>query len=315
MTAERMHIQGFYDPATGTVSYVLADTQARQAAVIDAVLDLEPKSGQLSTTSADRIAAYLRAQGWQLQWILETHAHADHLSAAQYLRHQLGGQVAMGERIREVQRVFRSVFHFEPGFVPDGRQFDHLFAAGEVFQVGKLPVTALWVPGHTPADMAYQVQDGPGEAGAVFVGDTLFMPDVGTARADFPGGDAAQLYRSIHQLLALPGDTRLFMCHDYPPAGREPAWECTVADQRRSNIHVHDGVREADFVQMRQARDVTLAMPTLILPSVQINVRAGKLPPAQDDGRIYIQLPVNALGAGAGQPLPPGLGHVLGADS
>ncbi|MEG2817851.1 MAG: MBL fold metallo-hydrolase [Comamonas sp.] len=314
MTTDRMHIQGFYDPATGTISYVLADPQARQAAVIDAVLDLDPKSGQLSTSSADRIAEYLRAQGWQLQWILETHAHADHLSAAQYLRHQLGGQVAMGERIRDVQRVFRSVFHFESGFVPDGRQFDRLFAAGEVFHVGQLPVTALWVPGHTPADMAYLVQGAAGEPSVVLVGDTLFMPDVGTARADFPGGDAGQLYRSIHQLLALPGDTRLFMCHDYPPAGRAPAWECTVADQRRSNIHVRDGISEADFVQMRQARDATLAMPTLILPSVQVNVRAGKLPPAQGDGRTYIQLPVNALGAGAGQPLPPGVGQGPGAD-
>ena len=312
MNTDRMHIEAFYDPVTGTVSYVLADPQARQAAVIDAVLDLDAKSGQLSTASADRMADYLHAQGWQLQWIVETHAHADHLSAAQYLRHQLGGRVAMGERIRDVQRVFRSVFHFEASFVPDGRQFDHLFAAGEVFHVGTLPVTALWVPGHTPADMAYRVDLGEGRAAAVFVGDTLFMPDVGTARADFPGGDAAQLYRSIHQLLAMPSDTRLFMCHDYPPAGRAPAWESTVAAQRQHNIHVHDGVGEADFVQMRQARDATLSMPTLILPSVQVNVRAGKLPPAAQDGRTYIQLPVNALGAGAGQPLPPGVGQGTG---
>lgn len=314
MGFSHMHIQGFFDPATGTVSYVLADPQARQAAVIDVVLDLDPKSGQLSTHSADHIVDLLRRQGWQLQWILETHAHADHLSAAQYLRHQLGGQVAMGERIRDVQKVFRSVFHFEPGFVPDGRQFDRLFAPGEVFQVGALDLTALWVPGHTPADMAYRVQSHAGEATAVFVGDTLFMPDVGTARADFPGGDARQLYRSIQQLLAMPGDTRLLMCHDYPPAGRAPAWECTVADQRRHNIHVKDGVSEADFVQMRQARDATLAMPTLILPSVQVNVRAGKLPPAQSDGRSYIQLPINALGDGAGQPLPPGVGQGAAAD-
>lgn len=309
MPCSRMHIEGFFDPATSTVSYVLADTQTRQAAVIDAVLDLEPSSGHLSTDSADRIVHYLQAQGWQLQWILETHAHADHLSAAQYLRHQLGGKVAMGERIREVQQLFRSVFLFESGFVPDGRQFDQLFAAGEVFQVGDLSVTAMWLPGHTPADMAYRVQGVEGSADAVFVGDTLFMPDVGTARADFPGGDATQLYRSIQQLLALPDDTRLFMCHDYPPAERAPAWESTVAAQRRSNIHVHDGVDEAAFVQMRQARDATLAMPTLILPSVQVNVRAGKLPPAQDDGRTYIQLPLQVLGQGAGQPLPPGMGQ------
>lgn len=307
MTSSRAHIEAFFDAATQTVSYVLADTQARQAAVIDAVLDLEPRSGHLSTASADRIADYLTARGWQLQWLLETHAHADHLSAAQYLRHRLGGRVAIGERIRDVQRVFRGVFHFEPGFVPDGSQFDHLLQPGEVLHVGDLPVTALWVPGHTPADMAYCLEQGPGGKGAVFVGDTLFMPDVGTARADFPGGDAAQLYRSIRQLLDLPGDTRLYMCHDYPPDGRAPAWVSTVSEQRRANIHVHDGVDEASFVRMRHARDATLAVPALILPSVQVNVRAGRLPPAQADGRVYIQLPVNAVGLGAGAPLPPGL--------
>lgn len=307
MNPPRMHIEGFFDPTTSTVSYVLADTQACQAAVIDAVLDLEPRSGQLSTVSADRIIDYLHAKGWQLQWILETHAHADHLSAAQYLRHQLGGKVAMGERICEVQKMFRSVFYFEPGFVPDGSQFDHLFAANEVFQVGELAVTAMWLPGHTPADMAYRVQGLSGNADAVFVGDTLFMPDVGTARADFPGGDAALLYRSIQKLLALPSDTRLFMCHDYAPSERAPAWESTVAAQRRANIHVRDGVSEADFVQLRQTRDATLAMPTLILPSVQVNVRAGKLPPAQADGRTYLQLPLQAIGQGAGQPIPPGV--------
>lgn len=305
MTPPALHIESFFDPVTSTISYVLADTQARQAAVVDAVLDFDPRSGQLSTASADRIADYLRAQGWNLQWILETHAHADHLSAAQYLRHQLGGQVAMGEHICEVQRVFRSVFHFEPGFVPDGRQFDRLFAANEVFHVGELAVTALWVPGHTPADMAYRVHQADHDA--VFVGDTLFMPDVGTARADFPGGDAAQLYRSIQQLLTLPGDTQLYMCHDYPPASRAPAWISTVDVQRRCNIHVHEGVSEAEFVQMRQARDAMLGMPTLILSAVQVNVRAGKLPPAQADGRIAIQLPINALGYSTGQPLPQGV--------
>lgn len=291
-----MHIEPFFDPVTGTVSYVLADTDAGQAAVIDPVLDFEPKSGTLISASSDRIIEYVRRQGWQVQWILETHAHADHLSGAQHIRHHLGGKVAIGAHIRAVQQLFRSVFHFERSFLPDGSQFDHLFEDGETFHVGGLELTALHVPGHTPADMAYRVGDD------VFVGDTLFMPDVGTARADFPGGDAATLYRSIQRLLALPAHTRLHMCHDYPPENRAPAWVSTVAEQRSGNIHVHKGVTEAAFVQMRTARDATLAMPTLILPSVQVNVRAGKLPPAQDDGRTYIQLPINAFLKGAGAP-------------
>lgn len=291
-----MHIEPFFDPVTGTVSYVFADTDAGQAAVIDPVLDFEPKSGTLTSASSDRIIEYVRRQGWQVQWILETHAHADHLSGAQHIRHHLGGKVAIGAHIRAVQQLFRSVFHFERSFLPDGSQFDHLFEDGETFHVGGLELTALHVPGHTPADMAYRVGDD------VFVGDTLFMPDVGTARADFPGGDAATLYRSIQRLLALPAHTRLHMCHDYPPENRAPAWVSTVAEQRSGNIHVHEGVTEAAFVQMRTARDATLAMPTLILPSVQVNVRAGKLPPAQDDGRTYIQLPINAFLKGAGAP-------------
>lgn len=291
-----MHIEPFFDPVTGTVSYVLADTDAGQAAVIDPVLDFEPKSGTLTSASSDRIIEYVRRQGWQVQWILETHAHADHLSGAQHIRHHLGGKVAIGAHIRAVQQLFRSVFHFERSFLPDGSQFDHLFEDGETFHVGGLELTALHVPGHTPADMAYRVGDD------VFVGDTLFMPDVGTARADFPGGDAATLYRSIQRLLTLPAHTRLHMCHDYPPENRAPAWVSTVAEQRSGNIHVHEGVTEAAFVQMRTARDATLAMPTLILPSVQVNVRAGKLPPAQDDGRTYIQLPINAFLKGAGAP-------------
>ncbi|MGE8374751.1 MAG: MBL fold metallo-hydrolase, partial [Diaphorobacter nitroreducens] len=256
----------------------------------------EPKSGTLISASSDRIIEYVRRQGWQVQWILETHAHADHLSGAQHIRHHLGGKVAIGAHIRAVQQLFRSVFHFERSFLPDGSQFDHLFEDGETFHVGGLELTALHVPGHTPADMAYRVGDD------VFVGDTLFMPDVGTARADFPGGDAATLYRSIQRLLALPAHTRLHMCHDYPPENRAPAWVSTVAEQRSGNIHVHEGVTEAAFVQMRTARDATLAIPTLILPSVQVNVRAGKLPPAQDDGRTYIQLPINAFLKGAGAP-------------
>lgn len=290
------HIEAFFDPITGTVSYVLADTTSSQCAVIDPVLDLEPKSGTLTSASSDRIIDYVRAQGWQVQWILETHAHADHLSGAQHIRHHLGGKVAIGAHIRTVQKMFRSIFHFERSFLPDGSQFDHLFEDGEQFQVGKLNVTALHVPGHTPADMAYLVGD------AIFVGDTLFMPDVGTARADFPGGYAAQLYRSIQRILALPAHTRIHVCHDYPPEGRGPAWACTVAEQKARNIHVRDGVSEADFVALREKRDATLAMPTLILPSVQVNVRAGKLPPAADDGRTYMQVPINAFLQGTGAP-------------
>ena len=287
--ASAMHIEAFFDPVTGTVSYVLADPASAQAAIIDPVLDFEPHSGTLTSASSDRIIDYVRAQGWQVQWILETHAHADHLSGAQHIRHHLGGKIAIGAHIHTVQQMFARIFHFEPSFVADGRQFDHLFADGEQFQVGQLTVTALHVPGHTPADMAYQVGDD------VFVGDTLFLPDVGTARADFPGGDAATLYRSIQRLLALPGHTRLHVCHDYPPPGRAPAWTCTVQEQKAHSIHVRDGVSEAEFVAMRHRRDATLAMPTLILPSVQVNVRAGKLPPAANDGRTYVQLPINAF--------------------
>ena len=291
-----MHIEPFFDAVTGTVSYVLADKASAQAAVIDPVLDFEPKSGTLSSESADRIIDYVRSQGWQLQWILETHAHADHLSAAQHIRHHLGGKVAIGEHIRDVQAVFRKIFHFERSFLPDGSQFDHLVKDGERLPLGNLTLTAMHVPGHTPADMAYAVED------AVFVGDTLFMPDVGTARADFPGGNASTLYQSIQQLLALPPQTQIFVCHDYPPAGRKPAWQTSVQAQRAGNIHVRDGISEAEFVQMRTARDATLDMPTLILPSVQVNVRAGKLPPAEGDGRCYVQLPINAFAKGVAAP-------------
>ena len=289
----RSTVQAFFDPRTWTVSYVLWCQATRRAAVIDPVLDFDMKAGRTSTASADAIAAYVRAQGLQVEWILETHAHADHLSAAHHLRGQLGGRIAIGAHIRAVEAVFKKIYNLERGFLPDGSQFDHLFEDGEVFRIGELQATALWVPGHTPADMAYAVD------GAVFVGDTLFMPDVGSARADFPGGDARQLYRSVQRLLALPPETVVYVCHDYPPAGRAPAWQSTVADQRRSNIHVHEGVGEDDFVALRQARDATLEVPTLILPSLQVNVRAGQLPPAEDDGVRYLKLPLNVLGRAA----------------
>ena len=285
----RTHIQSFFDAKTWTVSYVVTDHGTRQAAIIDPVLDYDFKSGHTDTNAADALLAYVKAEGLTVQWILETHAHADHLSGARYLQEQVGGQIAIGEHIREVQATFKKLYNLERTFLPDGSQFDHLFKDGELFKIGNVEATALLVPGHTPADMAYLVD------GAVFVGDTLFMPDVGTARADFPGGDAHVLYRSIHRLLALPPETRVFVCHDYPPKDREPNWETTVASQRASNIHVRDGIGEAEFVAMRKARDATLEVPTLILPSIQVNVRAGQLPPADDNGIAYLRIPLNAL--------------------
>lgn len=283
-------IQAFFDPVTATVTYVVHEPAPGGAcAIIDSVLDYDPKSGRTTTASADRVAAYVREHGLRTEWLLETHAHADHLSAAPYLQRQLGGTIAIGESIRTVQGVFKKIFNLEPQFHLDGSQFGHLFADGETFQIGALAASAMHVPGHTPADMAYRIGD------AVFVGDTLFMPDVGTARCDFPGGDAHRLYRSIHRLLSLPADTTLYMCHDYPPAGREAAWRTTVAAQRAGNIHVRDGITEDDFVAMRTGRDATLSMPALILPAIQVNIRAGHFPPAEDNGVRYLKIPVDAL--------------------
>jgi glyoxylase-like metal-dependent hydrolase (beta-lactamase superfamily II) len=257
--------------------------------VVDSVLDYDPKSGRTRTGSADRLIDFIRDKELKVEWLLETHAHADHLSAAHYLRKKVGGRIAIGAAIADVQNVFKGIFNLEPAFRPDGSQFDHLLQDGESFAIGQLRAEAMSVPGHTPACMAYKVGD------AVFVGDTLFMPDVGTARCDFPGGDARRLYRSIRKLLALPPQTRLFMCHDYPPQGREATWETTVAAQRAGNIHVHDGVSEEEFVAMRTRRDATLEMPTLILPSVQVNIRAGELPPQEGNGVSYLKIPINAI--------------------
>ena len=296
-TSTRLQVEGFFDAATGTVSYLVLDRQTRQCALIDSVLDYDPKSGRTGHASADRLIERVRALGAQVQWILETHVHADHLSAAPYLRQALGGRLGIGRHIRQVQEVFGRLFNAEPGFARDGRQFDHLFDDQESFQIGGLQARALHTPGHTPACMTYVVQDGEGAAAeiAAFVGDTLFMPDYGTARCDFPGGDARTLYRSIHKVLSLPPHTRLFMCHDYPPGGREAAWVSTVADERAHNIHVHEGISEEAFVTMRTARDATLDMPVLILPSVQVNMRAGELPPAEDNGVRYLKIPLNAV--------------------
>lgn len=283
-------IKGFFDEGTFTVTYVVHDRATSEAAVIDPVLDFDPASGRTSHTSADEVVEYVKSNNLKVSWLLETHAHADHLSAAPYLQQKLGGRIAIGEHITTVQRVFGQLFNAGDEFRRDGSDFDRLLADGDTFNIGNLPVMVLHVPGHTPACIAYVVGD------AVFVGDTMFMPDYGTARVDFPGGDARQLYRSLRRILALPPDTGLFMCHDYLPTGRDTyAWETTVKAEREGNIHAHDGVSEDDFVQMREARDATLEMPRLILPSVQVNMRAGHLPPADDNGIVYLKLPVNAV--------------------
>ncbi len=282
-------VQAFFDTETGTVSYVIHAAGATDCAIIDSVLDYDPKSGHTSTTSADKIIRFVQQQGLHVEWILETHAHADHLSAAPYLKQHLGGRIAIGRMITKVQRVFDEIFNLEDSFKFDGSQFDHLFEENEVFHIGKLQAQALYVPGHTPADMAYQIGD------AIFVGDTLFMPDAGTARCDFPGGDAHTMYRSVQKILSFPDQTRLFMCHDYPPNGRAPAWETTVAQQRTKNIHIRTGISADEFVAMRTARDKTLGMPTLILPAIQVNIRAGNLPPADNNGIRYLKIPLNTL--------------------
>ncbi len=282
-------VHGLFDPGTWTVTYVVHTGPGSACAIIDSVLDYDPKSGRTRTTSADRVIAYVREHRLQVQWILETHAHADHLSAAPYLKQHLGGQIGIGQQITTVQKVFKGIFNLEPQFEPDGSQFDQLLADGQSLKVGELTGTVLGVPGHTPACVAYQFGD------AVFVGDTLFMPDVGTARCDFPGGDAKTLYASTRKLLSMPPQTRLFMCHDYPPNGRPVAFESSVADQRAGNIHVHDGISQEQFVQMRTARDATLEMPVLILPAVQINIRAGQMPPKEANGTAYVKIPLNAL--------------------
>lgn len=288
--ALRPQVTGFFDPATYTVTYIVADPATGEAAIVDPVLDFDPASGRTSTASADAVIAHVAAHGLKVTWLLETHAHADHFSAAPYLAEQLGGKIAIGEHITTVQNVFGKLFNAGTEFARDGSQFDHLFRDGDTFTIGNLPVTVMHVPGHTPACIAYVVGE------AVFVGDTMFMPDYGTARADFPGGDARTLFRSLRRILSLPGETRLFMCHDYLPKGRtEYVWETTVAAEREGNIHAHDGVTEDEFVAMREARDATLDMPRLILPSVQVNMRAGHLPPPDDNGVTYLKLPVNAV--------------------
>ena len=282
-------VHGIFDANTWTVTYIVHTGPGSACGIIDSVLDYDSKSGRTSHASADKVVNYVREQRLEVRWILETHAHADHLSAAPYLRGKLGGKIGIGSHITEVQRMFKDIFNLEPSFKLDGSQFNHLFHDDEAIELGALVGHVMFVPGHTPACVAYRFGD------AVFVGDTLFMPDVGTARCDFPGGNARTLYTSVRRLLSLPPSTRLFMCHDYPPAGRSVRFESTVAEQRASNIHVHDGVTESEFVEMRTKRDAMLEMPTLILPSVQINIRAGELPPKEANGVAYLKIPLNAL--------------------
>lgn len=283
-------IQAFFDEPTNTVSYLVADPVTKVGAIIDPVFDYDHNSGTVDTRSVEAMLKAAERAGYKVEWALETHAHADHLSGAPFIKAKTGAQIGIGEHIRDVQRIFRPIFN-ATDLNPDGSDFDHLFKDGERFKIGQLDVEVLHTPGHTPADISYKIED------AVFVGDTMFMPDYGTARADFPGGDAHMLFRSIRRLMALPPETRLFMCHDYKAPGRNVyAWETTVGEQREKNVHVKDGVTEEDFVAMRTARDATLAAPRLLLPSIQVNIRAGKFPPAEANGVRYLMIPVTMKG-------------------
>jgi glyoxylase-like metal-dependent hydrolase (beta-lactamase superfamily II) len=283
-------VQAFFDEPTFTASYVVSDAETKRAAIIDSVWDFDQPSGRTSFDSADEIIAYVKDRGLTVDWILETHAHADHLSAAPYLQEKLGGKLAIGREIVTVQGVFGKIFNEGTEFARDGSQFDRLLSDGDVLMVGEIPLIALHVPGHTPADLAYVVGD------AAFVGDTMFMPDYGSARADFPGGDARRLYRSVRRLMQLPDETRVFLCHDYKAPNRDHfVWETTMLAERTANVHLHDGVSEDEFVEMRTQRDATLEMPRLILPSIQVNMRGGHLPPPEENGTSYLKLPVDTL--------------------
>ena len=288
---QKPDVKAFFDPDTFTVSYVVSDPASKQCAIVDSVLDYNPNAGTTDTSSADQIIDYVKQQGLTVQWLLETHVHADHLSAAPYLQDKVGGRLAIGSHIRTVQDTFGKVFNAGSEFQRDGSQFTQLFDDGDVFKVGEIEARAMHTPGHTPACMTYLIGD------AAFVGDTLFMPDYGTARCDFPGGDAGTLYQSVQKIFALADNTRMFLCHDYLPTGRQDyVWETTVGAQKRENIHIHQGISEDQFVAMRTSRDAELDMPRLILPSVQVNMRAGHMPPAEDNGIQYLKIPVNVLG-------------------
>lgn len=289
----KLHVEGFFDPATHTVSYLVLDEATRHCAIIDSVLDYDPKSGHTATTSADRLIARVNALNAQVEWILETHVHADHLTAAPYLKEELGGKIGIGSQISTVQKVFGTLFNAGSDMPRDGSQFDHLFANEETFRIGTLHCSTLHTPGHTPACMTYLISNG--SETAAFVGDTLFMPDYGTARCDFPGGNARTLFQSINKVLSLPAQTLLYMCHDYQPGGREVQFVSTVAEQRELNVHVRNGISEEAFVAMRTKRDAALDMPTLILPSVQVNIRAGHLPAPEANGTRYLKIPLNVV--------------------
>jgi len=283
-------VKCFFDDVTNTATYVVREADGKNCAVIDSVLDYDANAGRTSTASADTIIEYVQENGLSCEWILETHAHADHFSAAPYLREKIGGKIAISEHIPEIQRVFGNIFNAGENFKPDGSQFDELLKDNQIFHIGAMPVHVIFTPGHTPACVSYHIGD------AVFVGDTLFMPDYGTARCDFPGGDAATLYQSIQKIFELPDETRMFLCHDYKADGRDTfKWETTVGIQKTSNIQIHDGITQPDFVDMRNARDKTLGLPKLILPSIQINMRAGELPPPEDDGHHYLKIPINRV--------------------
>lgn len=283
-------VKAFLDNDSETFSYVVYDKPKGKGVVIDSVLDFDYKSGRTKTDSAQNIVNFVHEEGLEIEWILETHAHADHLSAAPFLREQLNAKVGIGEHIKGVQKIFKEVFNLEKEFLPNGAHFDRLFADGETFAVGDLEFRVMHTPGHTPADLAYVVNEQ-----ALFIGDTLFLPDVGTARCDFPGGSSRTLFRSIKKLLAMPEETKMYICHDYPKEGRSHEFLTTVGEQRQRNIHVHDGVTEDEFVAMRDTRDATLEMPRLILPSIQVNIRAGHMPPADTDGKVYLKVPINQL--------------------
>ncbi len=287
---QKPKVTGFFDEATNTISYVVADPATKECAIIDSLLDYDQASGRTKTVSADKLIAFVRENNLTCTWIIDTHVHADHLTAAPYIRNQIGGKTAIGDAIPEVQQVFAEIFNEDCTFHTDGSQFDHLFADGETYSVGNIKARAIHTPGHTPACMSHVIGD------AVFVGDTIFMPDFGTARCDFPGGDAGILFDSIQKIFALPDETRMFLCHDYKAPGRDQyCWETTVREQKRSNIHVKVGASRDDFIAMRTARDKTLSMPKLILPSVQINMRAGDMPPPEDNGVRYMKVPINTL--------------------
>ena len=287
---QKPEVTGFFDPATYTISYVVADPETMKCAIVDSLLDYDNASGRTHTKSADELIAHVKGKGYECEWIIDTHVHADHLTAAPYIKAQIGGKTAIGDQISAVQKVFGTIFNAEQGFHTDGSQFDHLFTDGETYRVGNIEAKAIHTPGHTPACMSHLIGD------ALFVGDTIFMPDFGTARCDFPGGDAGTLFDSIQKLFALPDETRMFLCHDYKAPGRdEYVWETTVGEQKRTNIHVKDGTSRDEFIKMRTERDATLDMPKLILPSVQINMRAGEMPPPEDNGQRYMKIPIDAL--------------------